>query len=214
MIKKSKRLTVSGVILAGGDARRIEGIAKGTLEVDSGISIIEHLINELNGAGISNVVIAANDPRPYQDYGVEIIADIRTGIGPMGGIESGLAHFAVESDAVMFVPCDLPNITASEMSVLKEKFIESDARVVFAETSDFFWHPLCVVVHNGLLKDVSAAIDRGERKIRNVWREAEAVRVRFAEEVAFFNINSLTDVDKWRKVKDEKENLHRSFNGG
>jgi len=204
MTGKSKTEKIAGAILAGGKACRAGGITKGALQVGSGVSIIEHLINELHRAGISDIVIIANEPKPYQDCGVKVIADIRKGIGPVGGIESGLAHFAGQSDAVMFVPCDMPNITAKQMRVLKKAFVESQAPAVFAETSGFFWHPLCVVVHNGLKEVVSAAIDRGQRKIRDIWQQAEAVRVQFADEAAFFNINSLEDVDMWRKAEIKK----------
>lgn len=34
--------------------------------------------------------------------------------------------------------------------------------VALAETGVFFGHPLCAVVHNGLLPQISAAIDRGQ----------------------------------------------------
>jgi molybdopterin-guanine dinucleotide biosynthesis protein A len=208
MTGKSKRYVIAGAILAGGNARRAGCIAKGMLKTDSGVSIIEYLINELSCAGISDIVIIANDPKPYQDYGVEIIADIRKGIGPMGGIESGLSYFSNRSDAVMFVPCDLPNITAKEMLALKEAFIETRAPVVFAETPGFFWHPLCVVVHNDLKEEISSAIDSGQRKIRDIWQQVKAVGVRFADETAFFNINTTADIGRWRKAKNEDENLH------
>jgi len=207
MIRKSKSYAIAGAILAGGNARRIGGVAKGALKANNGVSIIERLINELSCAGIGNLVIVANDPEPYQDCGIEIISDIRAGIGPMGGIESGLVHFAGCCDAVMFVPCDLPNITAKEMFVLKKAFVESAAQAVFAETTGFFYHPLCAVVHNALSNEVSAAIDRGERKIRNVWRQIKAVEVYFDDETAFLNINTLADMDKWWKTDNEKANL-------
>ena len=195
----SKQCVIAGAILAGGNARRVGGVAKGVLKAGGGLSIVEHLINEMSYAGVSDNVIIANNPEPYQDYGVKIIADIREDIGPIGGIESGLVHFSGQSDAVMFVPCDLPNITAKEMLVLKETFVESEAPVVFAETPGFFWHPLCVVVHNGLIKQVSSAIDCGERKIREVWRRVKVVRVLFDDETAFFNVNSSKDIDQWRR---------------
>ena len=79
---------------------------------------------------------------------------------------------------------------------------------IFAEMGVFFCHPLCTVVHNDLRKEISAAIDRGERKIQNVWQQVKAARVRFADKTAFFNINSLTDLHEWQKNKNEKENLY------
>ena len=195
-----KKGVIAGAILAGGNARRIGGVAKGTLKAGGGASIVEHLINEMNHAGISDIVIIANNPEPYQDYGVKIIADIRESIGPIGGIEAGLFFFAGQSDAVMFVPCDMPNITVKEISALKESFIETESPVVFAETTGFFWHPLCAVVHNGLVKQVSSAIDCGERKIRNVWRQIKADRVLFDDESAFLNVNTSNDINQWRSI--------------
>ena len=207
MKRNLKKCVTAGAILAGGNAYRMGGIAKGAVQFDSGISIVERLINEMSDAGLSDIVIIANDPKPYQDYGVEIISDIRKGIGPMGGIETGLDFFTGRSDAVMFVPCDLPQISASQISALKQAFVETDAPVVFAATGDFFWHPLCAVVHNDLAADISTAIDQGERKIRKVWQQVNAQRVLFPDESAFLNINSITDVNKWRKGENEKANL-------
>ena len=201
MTEKTKKSVIAGVILAGGNARRLGGIAKGTIEVGEGVSIVEQLIKELARAGVDNIVIASNDSRPYQDSGVKVIPDIRVGTGPIGGIEAGLVHFAGQAEAVMFVPCDMPNITAKEMSALKEAFLETGAPVVFAETAGFFWHPLCAAVHNDMAKEISSAIDRGQRKIRDVWQQVKAVRVQFADETAFLNINNSTDMEKWLRIR-------------
>ncbi|MFA6426447.1 MAG: molybdenum cofactor guanylyltransferase [Phycisphaerae bacterium] len=203
-MKNSTNYKIAGAILAGGNARRLGGIAKGTIKVGEGLSIIDRLVEELTKAGIDDIVIVANDLTPYRHCDVKVISDIRPGIGPIGGIESGLIHFAGQSDAVMFVPCDLPNIAANDLLVLKEAFVKSEAPVVFAETSGFFLHPLCAVVCNELREEISAAIDSGRRKIRDVWRQVKAITVRFPDETAFFNINTLTDMDKWRKSENEK----------
>ena len=188
---------IAGVILAGGNSRRLSGIAKGAIELDSGSCIIERLIKELAAADVTDIVIVANDSKPYQKFGVKIISDIRVGLGPIGGIETGLDFFSGRCDAVMFVPCDMPNITAKELSELKSAFVKSDAGVVFAETSGFFYHPLCTVVHNDLADVISTAIDSGLRKIRDIWQSLGATTVRFDNENAFFNINSHTDIEHW-----------------
>ena len=204
MKHKSKKHVIAAAILAGGNSRRMGGIAKGLLQDDDNITIVHHLISELNRTAISDVVIIANDPKSYQACGIEVIADIRTGIGPMAGIESGLDHFAGRTDAVLFLPCDLPQITAKEISTLKKTFIAENSPAVFAVVDDFSWHPLCAVVSNDLKETVSIAIDRGQRKIRNIWRQVEAAKVQFPDDDAFFNINTLTDLARWRKAKKAK----------
>jgi molybdopterin-guanine dinucleotide biosynthesis protein A len=205
MTDSSTKPIIAGAILAGGRASRMGGVPKGALENSRGVSIVGHLINEFRLAGILQIVILANDPHPYQKYGVEIIPDSRTGIGPIGGIEAGLRHLAGQCDGVMFVPCDMPNITAKELLTLKEAFIHSDAKIVSAETGPFFWHPLCAVVHNDMAPPIISAIDRGQRKIQELWRQLGADRVKFAEKAAFININSFLDVNRWRENRDEKK---------
>jgi len=191
---------VAAAILAGGNARRLGGIAKGTLDRGGGVSIAGRLIKEIAASGIGDIVIVANDSRPYRSCGVNVISDIRTGIGPLGGIEAALVHFAGRADAVMCVPCDMPNLSAGEMSALQRAFVETEKPVVFAETAGFFWHPLCAVVHIGLQGQIASAIDCGMRKIRDVWRQVGAETVRFSQEDAFFNINEVAYLDRWRKA--------------
>jgi len=198
MTEKSKNYNIAAVILAGGNARRLGGIAKGTIEINNGVSIIDKLIKELVKADINNIVISANDSKPYQDYGVQIIPDINVGIGPIAGIESGLKHFADQSDAVMFIPCDMPNITAKEILALKDAFIKTKASAVFAKTADFLWHPLCAVAHGNLKKEISSAIEHGQRKIRGFWQQVNAMAVQFSDETVFLNINNPTDMNRWQ----------------
>jgi molybdopterin-guanine dinucleotide biosynthesis protein A len=191
---------ISCAILAGGNASRFNGIAKGTIETRDGVRIIERLIQELHAADINDIVISANDSRPYRNCGVKIIPDIRTGLGPIGGIETALVHFEGSCDAVMFVPCDMPNITAKELLALKEAFVETKKPVVFAETPGFFWHPLCAVVHIGMKDKISAAIDGGQRTVSALWQKLNAESVLFSDTRAFVNINDFADMQNWQKA--------------
>jgi molybdopterin-guanine dinucleotide biosynthesis protein A len=212
MRKDLNRHEIGGMILAGGKARRLGGLTKGCIEIGENISIVEQLINELKIAGIGNIVISANDSAPYLHLGVKVLPDIRQGIGPLGGIETGLMHFNGRSDAVMFVPCDMPNITSKEMLALKEAFIKTEKPVVFANTSGFFWHPLCAVVHNRLRNKISSAIDDGRRKVRNIWQQLQAEAVPFDNDTPFFNINNFEDIHRWKKeYRNEKENIYGNF---
>jgi len=195
---KSTEHTVAGAVLAGGRASRYGGTAKGLLECAAGVSIIEKLIGEMTSAGINEIVILANDPEPYRFCRREIVPDLTSGIGPLGGIEAGLAHYAEWRDAVVFLPCDLPGITACEISVLKAAFCASDAGIVVAESADSFWQPLCTVVRTALLSDISKAIEKGERRVQQVWKDLGASAVRFDDPAAFFNVNTPDDMRRWQ----------------
>ncbi len=198
-MSRSQRAKIVSVILAGGNANRMDGIAKGTLRIAKGLSIVERLISELNLAGIKEVIISANNVAAYEVFGKEIIPDIRTDVGPLAGIEAGLQYFTGRCDAVMFLPCDLPCITVKQILALKDSFIASQNLVVFAQTSEFFYQPLCVVVHNELANDISAAIEAGVRKPLDLWFKLNEKTVFFESEEPFFNVNSPEDLQVLRK---------------
>ena len=188
----------AGAILAGGMASRYGGTAKGLLEARPGLTIIGALIDEMMGAGLSSVVISADDPEPYRRFGLDVVPDQRPGLGPLGGIQAALAHCDGRSDAVLFCPCDLPGMTRREISTLIEAHGDAPGGLVVAETRGFFWHPLCCVVHNALNCGISEAIDAGERGVGRLWHTLGATVVHFADESPFFNVNSPEDLAEWR----------------
>ena len=201
MNEKAARLprhTPGGAILAGGRASRYGGVAKGLLQC-AGTRIIDRLIAEMNDAGITEIIILANDPEHYRTCRCQVVPDLSPGIGPLGGIQAGLTHYAGRREAVLFVPCDLPAITANEMTLLMQSFEAQDASIIVAQDNDFFWHSLCTVVHTGLLDQVSRAIESGEHTVRRVWRECGAVPVHFDNPDPFFNINTPDDLRCWQE---------------
>lgn len=88
MSEELNKEIIAGAILASGNFSRLDGIAKGAIEVSDGVCIIERLIKQFYTTGINDIVIVANDSKPYQNCSIEIIPDIRPGNGPIGGIEA------------------------------------------------------------------------------------------------------------------------------
>jgi molybdopterin-guanine dinucleotide biosynthesis protein A len=200
-MKKTKQCNIAGAILAGGKALRADGLAKGTIRTDEGLSIVQHLIREMSSAGIDDVALVANDVAPYAGYDIPVISDIRKGAGPMGGMESAFAYFGSRCEAVMFLPCDVPNLTAKDLLKLQKAYLQSDAPAVYARTGDFFCHSLCTVVHSAVARQISQAIDRGQLRTRDFWLGMNAEPVLFEDENIFKNLNTLDDVRDWYASK-------------
>lgn len=190
--------TIKGAILAGGRARRMGGVPKGTLRYHGGPSVLGHLLTQTENAGIDETVIVANEPHVYGYLPCEIIADRRQNMGPMAGIEAALQHFGDRCDAVLFLPCDLPEISANEIAALTDAFERSDAAVVFAETGDGHRHHLCAVVGTSLRARVSAAIDAGKLRVGALWDRLGGTAIISDNVNAFVNLNTPDDVDNWR----------------
>jgi len=187
-------MIISAAILAGGQASRVHGFPKGTLQVDRQVTIMERLIDQCRTAHMNEVVIVANHSEPYKSFGVPVIPDGRKHAGPMAGIETALAHYQDLADAVLFVPCDLPFISAQEFELLRKSFLASPAPAVYAMTHGSVWHPLCAIAQCDLLTPISHALTQGERKIRAIWRDVNAQAVSFTHENAFFNVNTHADI--------------------
>ncbi len=206
-----KRDRIAGAILAGGRAKRYGGANKAGLDVGDGRTILEHLVGELAAGGVSDVIVCANDEiaRAANVPGLPAVADNRPHLGPLAGVEAALAHFAGRGldgvaqpryDATVLLACDMPGISAAVISALIDAFGTGQARIVVAETANFSWQPLCSVVHNGILADVRAALDAGRLGVQRLWRELGAVGVRFADDRAFFNVNTPEDMARWQEL--------------
>ena len=200
-----------GVILAGGLATRLSGLAKGLLPGLAGESIVLHQARELLAAGVGEVVLICNDPEPYRETHLEILPDIRLGNGPMGGIEAGLVWAAGRARGAVFLPCDMPAISRVEINKLIVAWRHSQAGLSWALlcgdhepcsqntcSQGIQRHPLCCVVSAGHSRAVSKSIDEGKLKIRQLWEDLQATEVRFANAPAFENINTPEDLQAWR----------------
>ena len=83
-----------GVILAGGQARRMGGGDKGLLPLGS-TTILAHVIARLQPQ-VSEIVLNANgDPARFAGLGLPVVADTIPGFaGPLAGVLAGLDHAA------------------------------------------------------------------------------------------------------------------------
>lgn len=99
---------ITGVVLAGGKARRMGGADKGLLELN-GKPLWRHVADAL-APQLATVVISANRHLDiYQASGLKVIPDsIADFPGPLAGMLSVFQQVA--SDWFLFCPCDNPCI--------------------------------------------------------------------------------------------------------
>ena len=192
------RHLLSGLVLAGGRARRLQTAGnpardKGLVELN-GEPLVAHAARFL-AAHVGHTLISANGNTGfYARYGTVVGDDPLYGAagGPLVGVASALAVLTTPWLAVL--PVDVPRLPVDLLPRLAAAASGSPGRIAYAETMRQV-HPLCMILHCGALAPLRAALLAGERKVRR-WQHAQgAAAVRFDDEdMLFFNINTQEDL--------------------
>lgn len=100
-------------LVAGGQGRRLGGVAKGLLEV-GGRPVLAWLL-EL-GPRASEVLLGTSHPTPYAAFGLAVVPDVMPGKGAPGGVVSLL--LAAKTPWVLCVACDMPFVRLAHVEAL------------------------------------------------------------------------------------------------
>src|SRR3954467_8292875 len=151
---------VSGIVLAGGQGRRMGGVDKG-LQPLRGKPMVEWVLERL-APQVDEIVINANQNVPtYEKFGRRVVRDDIGGFaGPLAGLHAGLK--AATHPLVVTVPCDSPFLPNDLVLRLEASLLENDIAV--AKTGDQA-HPVFALVRKNLLQNLEAFLHGGGRKI-------------------------------------------------
>ena len=143
------------VILAGGASRRM-GTCKALLEIN-GETMLARIRRQLSG--FERVLLSTGDPTLAEGLSVECTADLYPGMGPLAGLHA--AFCAVDSEALLVLPCDLPFFTEQAAEYLLDHMPEdADALVCIDSTGRI--HPLCGIYRRSVLPALEARLKAGE----------------------------------------------------
>ncbi len=142
---------------------------------------------------VSEVLLACGDAPRYEDRGLRLVIDHVRGGGPLLGLRAGLA--SARTDWVLLLACDMP---------LAEQAIAD--LVTAARPEDQLVHhtvrdlpePTCALYHRSVLKELDAALARGERRMTSFWPHVEVRSVVGAPDEAFENVNTPRDLARAR----------------
>ncbi|MDH4182235.1 MAG: molybdenum cofactor guanylyltransferase [Betaproteobacteria bacterium] len=183
-----RREDVSGIVLAGGQGRRMGGIDKGLVPLD-GRAMIEHVLARLAPQVGAILVNANQNGERYAAFGHPVIADAVGGFaGPLAGLHAGMT--AATTPYVVTVPCDSPFLPADLVARLAAGLEGANAQVAVARTSGQP-HPVFALVRRDVLPHLAAFLRDGGRKIDLWYASLAVVEVPFDDcAEAFRNINT------------------------
>ena len=184
---------VTGVVLAGGMARRMGGTDKGWVELE-GKPLIQHAIAVLEPE-VAHVLVNANRSlEAYRSLGFPVITDIQGDYqGPLMGMATGLKH--ATTPWVAFVPCDSPRLPANTVSRLVAAQAHSGQPIIVA-TDGKRIQPVVTLIRRDLYDHLLSALASGERKIDRWFAEVGFAEADFSDCVdAFVNVNRQDDLN-------------------
>ncbi len=149
---------VNAFILAGGSSSRM-GSDKALLELN-GVPLLLRAARLLQPLAASVTVIG--DSARYASLGLAVVPDDVPDLGPLGGIATALCISRTPWNLV--IGCDLPYLTAAWLEFLISRAQASRADVLLPE-GPRGPEPLCAVYHARCAPLISAALERGVRKV-------------------------------------------------
>ena len=165
---------VTSIILAGGKNLRL-GRNK-ALEVIGGKTIIERVFERLEPISSQMVVVTSWAQFDVElNLSVDVVADIYPGMGPLGGIYTGLT--ASISDVNIIAACDMPFLNTDLMHYMAEIIADYDA--VVPRLSNQMIEPLHAVYSKKCLSSID---ERLAAKKLSIHAFLDEVNVRYVEE--------------------------------
>ncbi|NDO81667.1 molybdenum cofactor guanylyltransferase MobA [Citrobacter sp. NCU1] len=188
---------ITGVVLAGGKARRMGGADKGLLELH-GKPLWKHVADNLLSQ-LETVVVNANRHRNiYQKSGLRVIPDSLADFpGPLAGMLS--VFLQEKGDWFLFCPCDTPYIPRDLVARLKAQ--RNDAAVVWVHDGERD-HPTIALVNRSVQPLLQDYLQSGERRVMVFMRLAGGHAVDFSDQKdAFANVNTPEELARWQEKR-------------
>jgi molybdopterin-guanine dinucleotide biosynthesis protein A len=179
---------ITGVILAGGQGRRMGSVDKGLREL-RGKPMVGWVLERFMPQ-VDEIIINANQNLDiYARFGHRVIADEIGGYaGPLAGLHCALN--AAHHPLVATVPCDSPFLPADLVARLHSALQAQQSQLAVARTGDQP-HPVFCLCRRDVLPHLTQFLASGGRKIDAWYATLSVTEVAFDDETqAFSNINT------------------------
>ena len=198
----SERDSITGLILAGGQSRRMGALGPGTdkgLITFKGKRLVDHVFGKLTPQ-VGGIVINTNQNHDqYKSFGVRVVSDAFTGhAGPLAGLHAGLA--VSRRPYLITVPCDSPFFPPDLVERLFDAMAGAGASVAVA-TTGAQPHPVFTLVRRDTFEHLAGFMKGGGRKIDEWYSTLKIAQVDFTDEALFGNINTPEELEAYEQGK-------------
>lgn len=178
-----------GVVLTGGDAARMDGVDKASIEI-GGRTLLEHVLAALGD--LPGIVVVG--PRVPTSRPVTFTREHPVGGGPAAGLLAGLGAFPRLPELLVVLAVDMPRVTRATVARLRDAFAYDGAVLVDGRRQH-----LCAAYRTGALL-AAAPPPEGRRGLpmHRLVGDLRLVEVPAVDSEA-------RDVDSWQDLRDLAE---------
>lgn len=191
--------SITGVILAGGQARRMGGGDKG-LMLYHNQPMVRYAIKAMLPQVDTLIINANRNIDQYQQFSYPVISDSMEGFhGPLAGMLTAMEN--TQADYILTAPCDCPTISRQLRQRMMETLLQTQSDLAVASDGDRL-QPVFCLIPTRLKDNLKAFLEQGERKIDRWLAQHKMAEVDFSDQPAtFVNFNHPEDLQQRIETK-------------
>ena len=193
---------IIAAVLVGGKSRRY-GRNK-ALEIFQGERLIDRQLRKVQSL-FTEVLVITNEPGDYLHLEVTLLRDVIPGLGPLGGIYTGLLF--AQGKSVFVTACDMPFLQPAVVKHMVQLSRNND--VVVPQKREGL-EPLHAIYSARCLPHIKKMLEGGKFQVVSFFPAVKVCRLSQEElqkldphELSFFNINTPGDMDRAKELLKE-----------
>jgi molybdenum cofactor guanylyltransferase len=182
---------VTGVILAGGLARRMNNRDKGLVPF-KGRAMVGYAIDAMSAVTDQTIINANRNISEYETFGLPVVSDQTASFdGPLAGVLTAMLF--AKTGVLLVMPCDSPNFKSNHLKRLLASLTEQQDVAVAYDGERL--HPVFLAIKTALRPSLQDYLQNGQRKVETWLGQQRMVKIDYSHEPGIFiNINSLSDL--------------------
>lgn len=181
--------TISCIILAGGEGKRVGRQDKGLILLNNK-PLIQHVIESVLPQCDEIIISANRNVTQYQKFGHTIVTDDSNSYrGPVAGIAAALP--VCQNEWVLVVPCDMPYLPKTLIERLYSGCGQSD--IVIAQVEQHL--QLAFLINKKLHQPLKQSLDNNQLKLMHWIKSQNTKVISFDNKANFINLNHLSDFE-------------------
>lgn len=179
---------LAAAILAGGRARRFDGVNKGTLMIGRA-AIVDRQLETLRAVS-RDIFVVGRDDMAWTSRGLRVVPDEIPDAGPLGGIYTAIVHSPAERTLV--VACDMPFLSRPLLARLAA--VQGADLVIPRHAGRY--EPLCAIYSRACASDIRDRLARGINEASRLPSGVRVTEYNVETDAMFVNVNTPHDYER------------------